>query len=579
MGEQLLDQNAVNAMARAAGFGEPRVGPPPASIGGTGEGSREPHRQQRVTDGQDFFSIFPTKSAFAKRPVVPILRSLPRCPPRPRPVVAAAHRGTFASITRGLGGSLRVVLQEVRREELHRVVRSLLHQRLHPLREDGHHRGLEVLADGEGLHVDLVLRLERRLLRRGRRLGVVVPGVLVRGLGFGRGRLGRNLVCSNGREGWRRRQERGEAGAEEGPPRVAGANRGGARTVGGRVVGHRDARVRSVASRRVGEWPERSGARALTQTSSPEAGRARIGHYFAPCAASNSRSARPSGAALRSSLAGAVGTGLGAPSGRGHARGRRSDDRVAAPRFARRRRASLSGAGPPSAVAGPRGGADAPRGLRPVPPPKQWFASTASAPAVTAAAFDPDPAADVDGVARWLADVLRVARSSGGVGAFPARATVAGEDDDLAVGPLVGALAVGAAGPLAVARARPSSRRGRGTAATASSAGSVPLSTASPSSSSSANLRRRRRAFAARRVAAAVVRLLSAVAALRVRRRHPPAEPRARLRRRLERRLDALAEGARGSGRRAQAAPRRRRGASRREPRSRPCEERLVACA
>jgi DNA excision repair protein ERCC-2 len=38
MGEQLLDQNAVNAMARAAGFGEPRVGPPPASIGGTGEG-------------------------------------------------------------------------------------------------------------------------------------------------------------------------------------------------------------------------------------------------------------------------------------------------------------------------------------------------------------------------------------------------------------------------------------------------------------------------------------------------------------------------------------------------------------
>jgi hypothetical protein len=37
-------------------------------------------------------------------------------------------------------------------------------------------------------------------------------------------------------------------------------SRGGARTVGGRVVGHRDARVRSVASRRVGEWPERSGS-------------------------------------------------------------------------------------------------------------------------------------------------------------------------------------------------------------------------------------------------------------------------------------------------------------------------------
>ena len=323
-----------------------------------------------MTDGQDFFSIFPTR-ALSRRG--PSFRSFARsrgsasaAPRRRRRTLA----GRSLPSLRGLGGSLRVVLQEVRREELHRVVRSLLHQRLHPLQEDGHHRGLEVLADGEGLHVDLVLRLERRLLRRGRRLGVVVPGVLVRGLGFGRGRLGRNLVCSNGREGWRRCQERGEAGAEEGPPRVAGANRGGERAPSAGASS-------AIVTRACGRWRRDAsvsgrsdpGARPDVDSDITGSGARANRSLFRARAPLRTRvrlvqAARPS----RSSLAGAVGTGLGAPSGRGHARGRRSDDRVAAPRVARRRRASPLGRRTPVGRRGAARGCRRPPRPRPVPP-------------------------------------------------------------------------------------------------------------------------------------------------------------------------------------------------------------------
>ena len=38
MGKSLLDQNSVNAMAAAAGFGPPTIGPPPPKGGGGGGG-------------------------------------------------------------------------------------------------------------------------------------------------------------------------------------------------------------------------------------------------------------------------------------------------------------------------------------------------------------------------------------------------------------------------------------------------------------------------------------------------------------------------------------------------------------
>ena len=166
----------------------------------------------------------------------------------------------------------------------------------------------------------------------------------------------------------------------------------------------------------------------------------------------------------------------------------------------------LSGAGPPSAVAGPRGGADAPRGLGRYLQPKQWFASTASAPAVTAASFDPDPAADVDGVARWLADVLRVASETSGGGDSPrARDGGSGEDDDLPP-PSPDALAVDAAALLSrwrAARASDANRRD----ASSSSSPSAPSPSSSSSSSSALE-----RAELAESVAAAVKHLLKAAA-------------------------------------------------------------------
>ena len=167
----------------------------------------------------------------------------------------------------------------------------------------------------------------------------------------------------------------------------------------------------------------------------------------------------------------------------------------------------LSGAGPPSAVAGPRGGADAPRGLGRYLQPKQWFASTASAPAVTAASFDLDPAADVDGVARWLADVLRVASETSGGGDSPrARDGGSGEDDDIPP-PSPDALAVDAGALLSrwrAARASDANRRD----ASSSSSPSAPSAPSSSSSSSSAL----ERAELAESVAAAVKHLLKAAA-------------------------------------------------------------------
>ena len=166
----------------------------------------------------------------------------------------------------------------------------------------------------------------------------------------------------------------------------------------------------------------------------------------------------------------------------------------------------LSGAGPPSAVAGPRGGADAPRGLGRYLQPKQWFASTASAPAVTAASFDPDPAADVDGVARWLADVLRVASETSGGGDSPrARDGGSGEDDDLPP-PSPDALAVDAAALLSRWRAARASDANRRDASSPSSP-SAPSPSSSSSSSSALE-----RAELAESVAAAVKHLLKAAA-------------------------------------------------------------------
>ena len=357
MGEQLLDQNAVNAMARAAGFGEPRVGPPPASIGGRGRGSgsSSPTKGDRRTD---FFSSSLLGALRRARRSDPCsLRSSASA----APLVAAARRGTFASITPGAWRVLRVVLQEVRREELHRVVRSLLHQRLHPLQEDRHHRGLGTGGwGGPARRSCSASRAPPSPPRPPPR--VVVPGPRPRARVRARApreeprlfeRAGRLETAS----------ERGEAGAE-GPPRVAGANRG-ERAPSAGASSAIVTRVRSVASRRVGEWPERSGSALTLTRTSPEAGRARcsnrvdiISRRRAPLR-TRVRSSKRRG--LRSSLAGAVGTGLGALKSRPCPR--------AAIRRSRRRTGSRAGVAPPLGRRTPvgrrgaRGGADAPRGL------------------------------------------------------------------------------------------------------------------------------------------------------------------------------------------------------------------------
>jgi hypothetical protein len=63
------------------------------------------------------------------------------------------------------GGVLRVVLEQVGGQPLHGVGRALLDQRAHAVQQDGHHRLVQVRADGQRLQVQLLLGLLQVLLR------------------------------------------------------------------------------------------------------------------------------------------------------------------------------------------------------------------------------------------------------------------------------------------------------------------------------------------------------------------------------------------------------------------------------
>ena len=141
-----------------------------------------------------------------------------------------------------------VILQQIRRQELHRVVRPFLHQRLHPLQQDGHDARFEVLADRHGVHVDLGRGGHGGGLGSLRSLRVVVAGILGGGKGLILLGLYRNCVV-NGKKG----RGRGQGGRTEMAPKRAPAGegtcaRGGrvaVRSGGDRVTTNRPAIVRT----------------------------------------------------------------------------------------------------------------------------------------------------------------------------------------------------------------------------------------------------------------------------------------------------------------------------------------------
>lgn len=138
-----------------------------------------------------------------------------------------------------------VILQQIRRQELHRVVRPFLHQRLHPLQQDGHDARLEVLADRHRVHVDLGRGGHGGGLGSLRSLRVVVAGILGGGEGLILFGLYRNCVV-NGKKG----RGRGQGWGTEMAPKRAPAGEGtcarvAVRSWGDRVTTNRPAIVRT----------------------------------------------------------------------------------------------------------------------------------------------------------------------------------------------------------------------------------------------------------------------------------------------------------------------------------------------
>ena len=138
-----------------------------------------------------------------------------------------------------------VILQQIRRQELHRVVRPFLHQRLHPLQQDGHDARFEVLADRHRVHVDLGRGGHGGGLGSLRSLRVVVAGILGGGEGLILFGLYRNCVV-NGKKG----RGRGQGWGTEMAPKRAPAGEGTCarvtvRSGGDRVTTNRPAIVRT----------------------------------------------------------------------------------------------------------------------------------------------------------------------------------------------------------------------------------------------------------------------------------------------------------------------------------------------
>ena len=138
-----------------------------------------------------------------------------------------------------------VILQQIRRQELHRVVRPFLHQRLHPLQQDGHDARLEVLADRHRVHVDLGRGGHGGGLGSLRSLRVVVAGILGGGEGLILFGLYRSCVV-NGKKG----RGRGQGWGTEMAPKRAPAGEGtcarvAVRSWGDRVTTNRPAIVRT----------------------------------------------------------------------------------------------------------------------------------------------------------------------------------------------------------------------------------------------------------------------------------------------------------------------------------------------
>ena len=138
-----------------------------------------------------------------------------------------------------------VILQQIRRQELHRVVRPFLHQRLHPLQQDGHDARFEVLADRHRVHVDLGRGGHGGGLGSLRSLRVVVAGILGGGEGLILFGLYRNCVV-NGKKG----RGRGQGWGSEMAPKRAPAGEGTCarvtvRSGGDRVTTNRPAIVRT----------------------------------------------------------------------------------------------------------------------------------------------------------------------------------------------------------------------------------------------------------------------------------------------------------------------------------------------
>ena len=138
-----------------------------------------------------------------------------------------------------------VILQQIRRQELHRVVRPFLHQRLHPLQQDGHDARFEVLADRHRVHVDLGRGGHGGGLGSLRSLRVVVAGILGGGEGLILFGLYRNCVV-NGKKG----RGRGQGWGTEMAPKRAPAGEGTCarvtvRSWGDRVTTNRPAIVRT----------------------------------------------------------------------------------------------------------------------------------------------------------------------------------------------------------------------------------------------------------------------------------------------------------------------------------------------
>ena len=127
-----------------------------------------------------------------------------------------------------------VILQQIRRQELHRVVRPFLHQRLHPLQQDGHDARFEVLADRHRVHVDLGRGGHGGGLGSLRSLRVVVAGILGGGEGLILFGLYRNCVV-NGKKG----RGRGQGWGTEMAPKRAPAGEGTCARVTVRSGGHR----------------------------------------------------------------------------------------------------------------------------------------------------------------------------------------------------------------------------------------------------------------------------------------------------------------------------------------------------